>query len=112
MAFEQIRHDNMLRLAQKFSFPLCLLKPQLDIYTKARALVLDGAVSDLVYVRQTVLAGDSFATTFMELQLIGSVDRMQQAVPTVSPAIVVDDLVLQRRGGERRVMRDIVLAAQ
>eukprot|EP00959_Pyramimonas_sp_CCMP1952_P172913 3613458-Pyramimonas_sp.AAC.1 len=78
-AFEQIRHDNLLRLAQKLSFPLWLLKLQLDIYTKTRALALDGAVSDLVYVPQTVLAGGSFATAFMKLQLIEGVDRMQQA---------------------------------
>eukprot|EP00959_Pyramimonas_sp_CCMP1952_P295424 6178943-Pyramimonas_sp.AAC.1 len=48
----------------------------------------------------------------MKLQLIESVDRTQQAVPTASPAIVVDGLVLQRHGGEHRVMRDVVLAAQ
>eukprot|EP00959_Pyramimonas_sp_CCMP1952_P240658 5029534-Pyramimonas_sp.AAC.1 len=48
----------------------------------------------------------------MKLQLIESGDRMQRAVPTVSTAIVVDDLVPQRHGGEHRVSRDIVMAAQ
>eukprot|EP00959_Pyramimonas_sp_CCMP1952_P088080 1842761-Pyramimonas_sp.AAC.1 len=40
------------------------------------------------------------------------VDRMQQMCPAVSPAVVVDDLALQRHGGEKRVTRGIVMAAQ
>eukprot|EP00959_Pyramimonas_sp_CCMP1952_P344822 7221672-Pyramimonas_sp.AAC.1 len=48
----------------------------------------------------------------MKLQLMEPVDRMQQMCPTVTLAIVVDDLVMQRHGGEKRVGRDIILAAQ
>eukprot|EP00959_Pyramimonas_sp_CCMP1952_P043071 901132-Pyramimonas_sp.AAC.1 len=48
----------------------------------------------------------------MTLQLMESVDRMQHICPAVTPAIVVDDLVLQRPGGEQPVGRDSILAAQ
>ena len=73
---------------------------------------MDGAVSDLIFVHQTVLAGDSFAATFMKIQLLESVDRAVKVCRAASLATAVDDLALQRHGGEKRAMKDIVLAGQ
>eukprot|EP00959_Pyramimonas_sp_CCMP1952_P368302 7714891-Pyramimonas_sp.AAC.1 len=61
---------------------------------------------------QTVLAGDAFAAAFMKVMLLEPLGAMRIACPAVPPAVVVDDVVLQRWGGAERVAKDLAQAAK
>eukprot|EP00959_Pyramimonas_sp_CCMP1952_P303005 6340035-Pyramimonas_sp.AAC.1 len=58
-------------------------------------------------VLQKFLVGDAFANGFMMLMLLLPLDDMVARFGAVSPAIVVDDLVLQRWGGPQIVQDDL-----
>ena len=53
----------------------------------------------------------AFATTLLQLLLVGPHREVRAAHPTVSIFFVVDDLSLQRFGDHRRVGRELELAS-
>eukprot|EP00959_Pyramimonas_sp_CCMP1952_P471615 9498694-Pyramimonas_sp.AAC.1 len=59
-----------------------------------------------------MLAGDAFATGFMKLMPLQPLDQMVAQFGAITPSIVVDDLVLQRWGGTKRVEDDLAVATR
>eukprot|EP00959_Pyramimonas_sp_CCMP1952_P021895 460769-Pyramimonas_sp.AAC.1 len=111
-AFEQTLHGNLQKARMQHDFPLWLAKLQISLYRLPRVISLESYCSDELVVAQTVLAGDAFATTFMKVMLLTPLDEMKAACPAVVPAVVVDDVVLQRWGGLKRVAKDLAMAAK
>eukprot|EP00959_Pyramimonas_sp_CCMP1952_P217593 4550909-Pyramimonas_sp.AAC.1 len=111
-AFEQVSPACLVQAAIRCGFLFWPAKLQVSLYGAPRVLHLDGCCSQELEVFQTVLAGDAFATGFVQLMHLQPLDETVALFGAVAPAIVVGDLVFQRRGDARGVQGDLVGATR
>lgn len=110
-AFEQVKHHWLLQAAVEYGFPLWQLKLQVLLFRAPRWLSLGQACSAPLTAMQAILPGDGWATTLLKLALIGPLDATRRLHRSVTFAVVVDDIILQREGGEARVTGEVAGAA-
>ena len=92
-------------------FPVRQLKLLLQLYRAARHVELDGVAGEVLRAQRGIIPGRAFATTLLQLLLVGPLREVRAAHPTVSSRVVVDDLSLQRFGGHNVVAQELERAS-
>ena len=77
---------------------LGITRAAIQLYTGARALNFQGAVSSLMSATGTILAGCSLATTFAKVVLYRLLCAASAAFPTISIRNVIDHVSMQCLG--------------
>jgi len=112
-AFENISFEWLWVSAQKYGYPLRLLRFLIALYSGPRDVMVDKIATVLVHaLLNGVVAGCSHATAMMKLALITSLDHTKQAWKSVFMAVVVDDTQFQAVGPKNMVVRLVGGAAR
>ena len=103
-AFERFNFRWLCRAAQRYGFPLRMLRGLLVLYSGARCLVVDGIATSIVHaMAHGVIAGCAHATAMMKLALLESLDHTVAKWPLVETSVVVDDTQFQAVGTKQLV---------
>ena len=107
------RCPRILKLCTKrcLRFPFKQVKLLLQIYQAPRHVELEGVVCDALKALRGIIPGCDFATTLLQLLVVGPLREVLQAHPTVSFRVFVDDLSLQRFGSHDRVAHELELVS-
>ena len=95
-AFDHVAYHKLIDAAVLTHFPVKQLKLLLQLCRAARQVELGGAAGEVLRAQRGIIPGCAFATTFLQLLLVGPLREVRAAHPTVSIRVVVDDLSLQR----------------
>ena len=87
------------------------LKLLLPLYEAARHVELDGVAGEALQAPRSIIPGCAFATTLLQLLLVGPLQEVRAGHPTVSIRVVVDHLSLQRFGDHNRVTQELERAS-
>ena len=90
----------LIDAAVRTHFPVRQLKLLLQQNLAARHVELDGVAGDVLRAQGGIISGCAFATTLLQLLLVGPQREVRAAHPTVSVRVMVDDFSLQRFGGQ------------
>ena len=111
------------RRARGSNHPLCLLKafdhvayPKLidaAVRTRFPVRLLPGGhvAGEALQAQRGIIPVCAFATTLLQLLLVGPLREVRAAHPTVSVHVVVDDLLLQRFGDRDSVAQELERAS-
>ena len=66
----------------------------------------DGVAGDALQAQRGIIPRCAFASTLLQLLLVGPIREVRAAHPTVPIRVVVDDLSLQRLGYHNRVTQE------
>ena len=106
-AFDHVAYQKLIDAAVRTRFPMRQLKLLLQVYRAPRHVELDGVAGKELRVQRGIIPGCAFATTLLQLLLVGPLREVRAAHPTVSIRVVVDDLSLQRFGDQHRVVQEL-----
>ena len=112
-AFYHVAYQKLVDAAVRTRFPMRQLKLLLPLYRAARHVELDCVAGEALQAQRGIVlrVGCAFATTLLQLMLVGPLGEVRAAHPTVSTRVVVDDLSLQRFGDHNRVTQELERAS-
>jgi hypothetical protein len=91
-AFENVRHELLLREAEALGYPWAPLLMALDMYSWARRLVFRGCVAGSLFPTRGIGAGSAFATRELFVVMSATLARLHAQYSTVYWNVQVDDI--------------------
>ncbi len=109
--YEGIDRQRLLQEAQRHGFPVPIVRACLAAYAAPRMLTLDRIVARELYPRRGVIAGCSFATTFVKLFYLDTFDKLSKGLPSgTNLDVFIDDIAITAEGPKRQVAANITEA--
>ena len=105
--YEYISHYHLMNEAQNTGMHLRLVLIACRLYSGARTLSFQNAISNIFYAEGTVLAGCTLATSFARTLLYRLLHSILQQHPAVHLRNVVDDVHAQALGSETFVTKEL-----
>eukprot|EP00959_Pyramimonas_sp_CCMP1952_P026666 559487-Pyramimonas_sp.AAC.1 len=96
--YERVAPSILFGEAKATGFSLRLTRAAIQLYVGARALTLQGAISDSVHATGTILAGCSLATCFARVVLSRLLSAVTAAYSSLMIRNVTDDVSMQSIG--------------
>ena len=88
----------ILREAETLGFPCTLARLAINMYAGARRIVVDKAYSKAVGTTKGIVAGCPMATTIVKVCMRRLMRKLDEAFPSITRRIFLDDLSLQWKG--------------
>ena len=111
-AFNRVSHAALLVAAERWSFPLWILRLSVAAYRMGRRIAINGLLSNVIYACRSITAGSTFATTELRLLLLSALESVAAAFPALPLMVYVDDMFLAAIGTENYVCRMLPAAVR
>ncbi len=102
--YEGINRDLLANEAAHLGFPLDIMRASFGMYANPRMIALHGRLAKEVHPRRGIIAGCSFATTYVKVMMVRALDRAVSKMPDgVTLDAYIDDLALAAVGTKEQV---------
>ncbi len=109
--YETIDRDLLAQEAAALNFPLDIVRASMAAYGLPRMVALHGRLAREVHPRRGVIAGCTFATTYVRVFMLRALDRAVKEMPDgVSLDVYIDDVVISAVGEPKEVTDKLLKA--
>ncbi len=109
--YETIDRDLLAQEAAALNFPLDIVRASMTAYGHPRMVALHGRLAREVHPRRGVVAGCTFASTYVRVFMLRALDRAVSEMPDgVSLDMYIDDVALSAVGEPKQVTEKVFRA--
>ncbi len=109
--YESIDRSRLLEEAQALGFPTALVRASMAAYAAPRILSLDRVAARELYPRRGIIAGCTFATTFVKVLYLRKFDELAKTAPRGTYYdVFIDDVAITAEGPKAQVAANAATA--